>query len=149
MSLYIRSLLARGTMQCLRCFNLSRLMTKPAKWLCAQRRLRSDWASAQADQSRRCGIRPGWSESSLCAQWVAKDPSFLRADSEDSDQTGRIPRLIWVFAGCTCHFAGFVMRRLIFYGVSSAFILYVEAVIKTKVHLFSFWRRLGTWPLQH
>ena len=40
------------------------------------------------------GIRPVWSESSLCAQWVAKDPSFLRADSEDSDQTGRMPRLI-------------------------------------------------------
>ena len=33
------------------------------------------------------GIRPVWSESSLCAQWVAKDPSFLHADSEDSDQT--------------------------------------------------------------
>ena len=32
------------------------------------------------------GIRPVWSESSLCAQWVAKDPSFLRADSEDTDQ---------------------------------------------------------------
>ena len=45
------------------------------------------------------GIRPVWSESSLCAQWVAKDPSFLHADSEDSDQIGRMPRLIWVFAG--------------------------------------------------
>ena len=32
------------------------------------------------------GIRPVWSESSLCAQWVAKDPSFLHANSEDSDQ---------------------------------------------------------------
>ena len=29
------------------------------------------------------GIRPVWSESSLCAQWVAKDPSFLHADCED------------------------------------------------------------------
>ena len=47
------------------------------------------------------GIRPVWSESSLCAQWVAKDPSLLHADSEDSDQTGRMPRLIWVFAGRT------------------------------------------------
>ena len=47
------------------------------------------------------GIRPVWSESSLCAQWVAKDPSFLHADSEDSDQSGRVPRLIWVFAGRT------------------------------------------------
>ena len=47
------------------------------------------------------GIRPVWSESSLCTQWVAKDPRFLHADSEDSDQTGRMPRLIWVFAGRT------------------------------------------------
>ena len=47
------------------------------------------------------GIRPVWSESSLCAQWVAKDPSCLHADSEDSDQTGRMPKLIWVFAWCT------------------------------------------------
>ena len=35
-----------------------------------------------------------WSESSLCAQWIAKDPSLLHADSEDSDQTGRMPKLI-------------------------------------------------------
>ena len=39
-------------------------------------------------------IRPVRSESSLCAQSVAKDPSFLHADSKDSDQTGRMPRLI-------------------------------------------------------
>ena len=57
-------------------------------------------------------IRPVWSESSLCTQWVAKDLSFLHADSEDSDQTGRMPRLIWVFAGNTCHFIGFVTMRL-------------------------------------
>ena len=43
-------------------------------------------------------ISPVWSEPSLCAQWVAKDPSFLHADNEDSDQT---------------HFVGFVMLRLI------------------------------------
>ena len=46
----------------------------------------------------KTGIRPVWSESSLCAQWIAKGPIFLHADSEDSDQTGRMPRLIWVFA---------------------------------------------------
>ena len=64
-------------------------MTKPTKWVCAQRRQIS------------LSIRLVWSESSLCSEWVAKDPSFLHADSEDSDQTGRMPRLIWVFAGCT------------------------------------------------
>ena len=137
-------------------------MTKPTKLLCAQRRLRSAWASAQSDQSLRCpheeslgpslpterkaktlirlggcsllllwfinisrlymsrlmtkqtkwhvrpaktqislGIRPVWSESSLSA-W-RKLGSFAThwAQSEDSDQTGRMPRLIWVFAGRT------------------------------------------------
>ena len=60
------------------------------------------------------GIHPVWSEFSLCAQWVAKDPSFLQADSEHSDQSGRMPRLIRIFAGHTCrHFVCFVTRRLI------------------------------------
>ena len=45
-------------------------------------------------------------------QWVAKDPSFLHADNEDSHQTGWMSRLICVFAGCTGHFVCFVMRRL-------------------------------------
>ena len=30
-------------------------------------------------------IRPVWSESSLSAQWVGKDPSFLHGNSEKSD----------------------------------------------------------------
>ena len=58
-------------------------------------------------------IRSVWSEFSLCAQWVAKDLSFLHTDSEDPEQTGRMPRLIWVFAGRTCHFVGYVTMRLI------------------------------------
>ena len=32
--------------------------------------------------------------SSLCAQWIAKDPRYIHADGEDSDQTGRMLRLI-------------------------------------------------------
>ena len=66
--------------------------------VCAPTEDWSAWASAQSDQS------------SLCAQWVAKDPRFLHADRENSDQTGRIR----VFSGCTNHFVGFVMRRLIY-----------------------------------
>ena len=34
--------------------NVSHLMTKPTKWLCAQQRLRSAWASAQSYQSLHC-----------------------------------------------------------------------------------------------
>ena len=59
------------------------------------------------------GIHLVWWESSLCTQWVAKDPRFLHADNKDSDQTGQMPRLIWVFSRHTFHFVGFVMRRLI------------------------------------
>ena len=33
---------------------MSHDMTKPTMWLCAQRRLRSAWVSAQSDQSLRC-----------------------------------------------------------------------------------------------
>ena len=39
--------------------------------------------------------------------------AFHLAHSDDSDQTGQMPGLIWVFARCTCHFAGFVMCWLI------------------------------------
>ena len=67
--------------------HLSRLISKPAKWLCVQRRRRSAWASAKSDQNLRCvfygwlrtqaffkrtvktlirlGGCPGWSESLL------------------------------------------------------------------------------------
>ena len=82
-------------------------MTKPTMWLCAQRRLRSAWASAQSDQS--LGMKKGWLV-------VLRLPSLIRVfvvcigawrkvgslathwtHSEGSDQTERMPRLIWVF----------------------------------------------------
>ena len=67
---------------------MSRLMTKQNKWSVRPAKIQFS-----------LGIHPVWPESLLCAQLVAKDPSFLHADSEDSDQTGRMLRLIWVFAG--------------------------------------------------
>ena len=82
-------------------FHLSRLMTKPTKWLVRPSKTQIS-----------LGIRPVWSDSSLCALRVSKK-RFLHVDSEDSDQTGQMPRLIWVFAGHTCHFVAFVMRLLI------------------------------------
>ena len=95
------------------------------------------------------GIRPVWSESSLCAQWVAKDPSFLHADSEDSDQTGRTPRLIWVFAGRTDHFVGFVTRRLI---SVSTYLWLLNYPTRGKAHLSSSHqifsaRKTDTWSI--
>ena len=81
------------------------------------------------------GIRPVWSESSLCAQWVAKDTSYLHADSEDSDQTGRMPKLIWVFAGRTvtlwfCHKAA---KMFLFPPISIYFLLFI--MIYRQSHL--------------
>ena len=51
------------------------------------------------------GIRPVWSESSLCAKSIAKDPSFLHADSEDWADAQADLSLRWVHS----HFVGFVM----------------------------------------
>ena len=67
---------------------LSRLMTKPTKWHVRPAKTRIS-----------LGIRPVWSETSLSA-WRKLVPLATHwADSEDSDQTGWIPRLIRVFAG--------------------------------------------------
>ena len=49
---------------------------------------------APSKDSDQPGHPPSFEQSSLCAQWVAKDPSFLHADSKDSDQAGRMPRQI-------------------------------------------------------
>ena len=64
--------------------------------MCAQRRLRSAWESAQSDQSPRCFRRK-----KLPIERTVT--TLIRL---------RMPRLIWVFAGRTCHFVGFVVRRL-------------------------------------
>ena len=88
-----------------------------SKWKTVQNVVFVTYLSHLMTKPTKCSVRgcTGWSESSLCAQWVAKDPSFLHAaESEDSDPE-RMPRLICVFAGRTCHFVGFVMRRLISY----------------------------------
>ena len=45
---------------------------------------------------RICAV---WSESSLGAFCIAKDPQFLHADSGDYDQIARMRKLIWFFAG--------------------------------------------------
>ena len=61
------------------------------------------------------GIRPVWSESLLSAWRHLGSLATHWAQSEDSDQTGRMPRLIRVFARRTCHFVGFVTMRFICY----------------------------------
>ena len=75
---------------------MSRLMTKPTKSLCTQRRLR---------------IRPVWSESSLCTQWVAKDQAFLTRTAKTLIRLGGCPGwsesslgvhdILWVLSWCS------------------------------------------------
>ena len=71
------------------------------------------WAASWQNQQNYCASsedsdQPGHSpslisldQSLLYAQWVAKDTSFLHADSEDSDETWRMPLLIRIFVGRT------------------------------------------------
>ena len=75
------------------------------------RRAKNDVRPAKTQISLR--IRPVWSESSLCAQWVAKDPSFLHADSEDwSDWADAQADLS--LRRAPVNSGGFVMRWLTF-----------------------------------
>ena len=53
------------------------------------------------------GFGPVWSESSPSAWRKLGALATCWAHSEDSDQTGWMPRLIWVFTGRICHFVGF------------------------------------------
>ena len=62
----------------------------------------------------------------LCALWVANDQRFLHADSEDSDQTGRMPRLIGVCCRTHGQFVGFVMLWL--HKVQTLILTYMDHV---------------------
>ena len=83
--------------------NLNRPMTKK----------KNKWPVRPAKTQISLSIRPVWSESSLSAWRNLGSLATRSAHSEGSDQTGRVPRLIWVFAGRTSHFVGVVMRRFI------------------------------------
>ena len=83
------------------------------------------------DKTKKVSVRPAktqislgislvWSESSLSTRSRFGSWATTKAHSEySSDQTWRMPRLIWVFAGRTSHFVGFVMRRLIYLSLNT------------------------------
>ena len=64
--------------------------------LCTQRRLRSACATALV----------------FAVRSIIGSSSLLYAVSDDSDVTGQMTRLIWVFVGRAGHFVGFVMLKL-------------------------------------
>ena len=91
------------TTECILCrLQMSQRMTKPTKW-----------HVSPAKTQISLGIRPVWSESSLSAWRKLTSLATHWVHSEDSDQTGRMPSLIWVFAGHTCHFAQMVQNQII------------------------------------
>ena len=119
-------------------WELSRDMTKPTKW-----------HVRPAKTQISLGIRPVWSESSLCAQWIAKDPGFLHADSGDSDQTGRMPRLIWVFAERTaillvlsCRGSYRISHNCIFHALGLGFSVTYQVHVHLKVAVSEIQSRL-------
>ena len=59
------------------------------------------WHVRPAKTQVSLGIRPVWSESSLSAWRKLGSLVTHGAHSENSDQIGQMPRLIWVFFGCT------------------------------------------------
>ena len=60
-------------------------------------------------------IRAVGSESSQGAFWIDKNAKFLHAVNEDSNQTARMRRLIWVFVGGTCRKVRFLTSRLMWH----------------------------------
>ena len=94
-------------------------------------------------------FRPVWSESLLSAWRKLSSLATHWAHSKDSDQTGRMPRLIWVFAGRTATLlvlsrGGSILKKKSFkffqsYGPLK--IWHFELVSKIFKKLF----KLGTW----
>ena len=58
--------------------------------------------------------RTVWSESPLSAWRKFASLAIQNAHSEDSDQTARMHRLIWIFSGCTYPKVHFLTLRLIY-----------------------------------
>ena len=80
---------------------MSRIVTKPTKW-----------HVRPAKNQISLGIRPVWSESSLSAWRKHGSLATHWAHSEDSGQTGRMPMLIWVFAGRTIIFSQYTENKI-------------------------------------
>ena len=78
-----------------------------------QHNTNDSWQNQQSD------ICPVWSESSQCAQWVAKDPWFLHAVSKSSDQTGLMPG--WSESSLCTHATLLVLSRRLKYAIIPTF----------------------------
>ena len=84
--------------------NMSQSMTKPVKW---------PVHPAKTDQPGHppslIGVFSVDPQADRCLHCLYEDAHTVH--SKESGQTGQISKLIWVFAGRTCHFVAFVMLR--------------------------------------
>ena len=106
--------------------NPSRLMTKPTKW-----------HVRPAKTQISLGIRPVWSESSLYAWRKLRSLATQWEHSEDSDQTGWMPRLIWVF------FAERTVILLVLSWGGSSIIIVVWCKLKILSLMITVWHHLA------
>ena len=91
------------------------------------------------------GIQPVWSESSLSAWRNLGSLVTHWAHSEDSDQTRRTPRLIWVFAGRTIILL--VLSCYIFW--TNNFLPHIYLYCSMRLYLKSTvncWKTITIWP---
>ena len=120
---------------------MSRYMTKPTQWVCVQRRLRSAWASAQSDQSLH------YPHEEILGPYL---PNERTAKTLMTDQTGRMSRLIWVFAGrilivlvLSCRGSYYHYFRMVY---SPAVTLYILLRLNEKVRVKTEQQR-NNWKL--
>ena len=108
-------------------FYVFKMVTNGGRYFEIYKRLNyQTWFEPRHDKTNNKSVRPDWSESSLSAWKTIGSYATHWGHSEDSDQTGRIPGLIWVFAGRTValFFLGFVLLWLIYF-LKSCILLHI------------------------
>ena len=76
----------------------ARSMSSPKLQMSLRMTKQTKWLLCPAKTQISLGIRLVWSESSLSAGRIIWSLATKKAHTEDTDKTGRMPRLIWVFA---------------------------------------------------
>ena len=93
------------------------------------------------------GIRPVWSESSLSAWSNLGYLATHWAHSEDSDQTGWMPRLIWVFAICPGWSESLLGAHSLCFSCRSSYdVTDLWAVVLNETNTFP-WKHKNLWWL--
>ena len=105
-------------------------MTKPTKW-----------HVRPAKTQISLGIRRVWSKSSLSAWRNIGASATHWAHSEDSDQTGRMPRLIWVFAGRTVILLVLSWGGSFYYSQPPAWAHPVPGIQQKVIHSIHIWQQ--------